>query len=297
MNFKPINFIREKIPRPFPRIFKVKPLAQLPEEIRVRKMQGYLSPANQEVSLLEIMAGRIGIRSDLLGEMGINEKRIDLPALRQFLEEGIPKGIKVRHDEERSVDNVISAIVGRIGEEKEVFVPIKRKEAQKFIDRDDLTDEQARQAFNVYIRSLSLAGQVKFLCEYGAKERPGNNESQANLLLYILADIHAEAPFNLGKMIALIAEKYYDDEEKIGQYIRSAGHFVLEGKELPFREAYIKGMLSGLGVADLAEYFFVTDLESAIRSEDLAARAEALEKMVNNLDSFDGMYDKNDYIV
>ncbi|MFH1387311.1 MAG: hypothetical protein ABIH50_06585, partial [bacterium] len=46
-----------------------------------------------------------------------------------------------------------------------------------------------------------------------------------------------------------------------------------------------------------AEYFFVTDLESAIRSEDLAARAEALEKMVNNLDSFDGMYDKNDYIV
>lgn len=87
------------------RIFIVKSIKNLPRKIELRD------------STKSSAAQKLGIKIDQLKELGIYENFIDLQKLEVALNKNMPLEIKLRKGEKGTKDNVVSAIVGRLGKE------------------------------------------------------------------------------------------------------------------------------------------------------------------------------------
>ena len=86
-----------------PRSYRVKSIKNLPRKIELRD-------ATQSLA-----AQKIGLKIDQLKELGISKDFIDLQKLEAALDRNMPSGINLRKGEERTKNNVLSVIVGRLG--------------------------------------------------------------------------------------------------------------------------------------------------------------------------------------
>jgi hypothetical protein len=94
-------------------------------------------------------AKKIGTNVRSLSDLGIYENGINLAQLRKSLQSNIPQGTKLREGEIKNFENVLSAIIGRLGNEDVVLGPVLS--IVRTMRNPDLSLEQKILALSTYL--------------------------------------------------------------------------------------------------------------------------------------------------
>lgn len=257
------------------RALKVKPLNQLPQQIKLR-----------EGMTLSQAAHKIGIAEQTLTSLGISQAEINLDQLREGLETGIPEEIGLRAGEERSVDNVISAIVGRLGREHEIL--------ERFSIDELFEMEGARFSalFDLYEEKLEPNELARFRQEiddcYHEPLFEGSELSGAAVLASVRTQASLErgpdrSPYGLGQLISTQAVEEFADKPRllitlILGAIDDAKDASLFPTDLPGKVRFAEGILHGL-----EDHPFLPDLSVIIMEEIFPGLVEETEKMTEEM--------------
>jgi len=159
-------------------------------------------------------AKKIGIKKGRLTDLGITKNGINFSSLETALKKSIPEEIKLRR-EQKTADNVIAAILGRLGREDIVFGPfnIITTMEKSFLSIEEISFLLA--AYTKLLNFSSIPGQALFIvkaigkkCSISHIKDPEKHESLAK----IAEKLYRGDILGLVEFIANVAEKLYSGD-------------------------------------------------------------------------------------
>lgn len=184
------------------RVFQLKPVSQLKllTQIKLREWP--------KLSLSQA-AEKMGIEIERLVLLGISEKGIDLSKLRNALIDNIPNEIRLRNGEDRTIDNVIAAIAGRLGDEKFIFEPFN---IERVLRRKSLSYNEKTLLMIAYVEQtdvLHLPSQGKIVLGEARKLYSIDVPAQQKFIVDVGKGLHLKYPRNLALFLIGAAEMMY----------------------------------------------------------------------------------------
>lgn len=223
---------------------KVKPLDQLPNRVKIR-----------EGMSLQEASKKIGIQVEKLDDFGIFGNEIDMEKLRSSLTSGATTEIQIRKEEKKNVDNLISAVIGRIGSEEEVF---QRFDIGSLLNREDLPTEVKVACLKSFIKQLPFPDvQVDCLVQLSKGFDPDDPISQKKTAAALAVQLYSDDVDTLAKIVAGILNSFHpDDPHSQGRFMASVAHLILVPEILRSKNAFLSKLINYVSTNPVARRKF-----------------------------------------
>lgn len=224
------------------RAYSVKKHWRLPKQIRLR----------QDLTVAQA-AEKLGCRTVDLVALGISAEGINLPKLREALSMSVPAGVSLRRGEVSNHANLLSAVIGRLGDEATVLEPA------------DLEIQTSRdEAMPIELRTAIL---IDYLNR--------NYVHSAEIMVEVVANIDEEAKVDRNAIFLAIKDICPDSSGKLYDFYMAAKDRILaSGPTLGegYLEWGIENILERIGWIDerpilIPVYGFPDDGKSFLMSE------------------------------
>jgi hypothetical protein len=177
------------------RIYQVKPFYELPRQIPLRDGLD-----------LERSAIKLGVGAEELAALGISEMGIDTLKLRKELIHNL-HGIKLRDGEMPMVSSLFSAVVGRLGAEKQALQPF---DLIRELRKENCGWDARPELLSTYLRSIPFMVEradatIKLTKEF----YPFSEIYQKILMVGTAFTLHPRDPISLAEFIFALTDKIY----------------------------------------------------------------------------------------
>ncbi|MDD4178508.1 MAG: hypothetical protein PHH14_00450 [Candidatus Margulisbacteria bacterium] len=259
----------EKISGQKPRVFRLKPITEFPGVVRLR-----------EGMSLAKAAEKLNLKEESLALFGISVSGIDTGKLKETLSNKVPAGFSVRKEagEEFTHENVFRAIIGRLGDEEDVFEPLdpdlilKTKgtsaklkaaiiESRQLVTR---TQEEECESVVEMIEQEQLGSfkeQCEIICEYAKIKHGQNFGLLSGFMGKLIKRLYPDNYFVYGQFIGLATYSVnFNSQEEANRFVDLL-RTVLSPQDQILQKTLLAGMIRGISQSNpQSKEIFKTEL-------------------------------------
>jgi len=248
----------EKISGQKPRVFRFKPITEFPGVVRLRK----------EMSLAKA-AEKLNLKEESLALFGISVSGIDTEKLKETLSNKVPAGFSVRKQsgEIFSRENVFKAIIGRLGDEEDVFEPLdldsifKTKAASAklkaaIIESRQLVTRTQEEECELVVEMIeqerlgSLKEQCEIICEYAKIKHGRDFVLLSDFMGKLIKRLYPDNYFVYGQFIGLAIYSVSFDSQKEANNFVDLLQTVLSPQDEILQKSLLAGIIRGISQSD-----------------------------------------------